>query len=137
MDDTNYEWDQGSDLVISLNYEVDGLPVDLTNYAMRMDIAPVMGGTVGNPVFSFNSMDFDEDLDIVGETDNEAVMNSQGNIMIRVPRSLTLPGGAVGDILDQQSVYKYDLFLRNLTTDTQSKILQGSITVTRSVTLWA
>jgi hypothetical protein len=137
----DYQWDQGADLIISLTYQEgpqgEEAPVDLSKgYAVRMDIAPISGNTIGTRVFSFNSLDFEGELDQPGPDDNEVTLGPAGEIVIKVPRSLTLPGGPVGDALPKQTKYVYDVFLRNTTSNTQKKILSGNITVVRSVTLW-
>lgn len=134
----DYTWEQGDDLVISLLYTIGDLPVPQDSLA-RMDIAP--SSTTGEPVatlWSFNSADLDNEptLDNVGPEDNEIAIAADGTITVTVPRSLTLPGGAVGDLLATGKLkYSYDLFVR--VNGKQSKILQGSITVNKSVTKWA
>lgn len=133
----NYTWGQGEDLIISLIYKTGpvGLetPVDLTGYSLRMDVADSTGR-----LFTFNSDDIDEPAaDVVGPADNEATLGADGSINIVVPRSLTLPGGAVYDnIVAENNVFFYDIFLRD-TFDKQRKILRGQITVEPSYTLWA
>lgn len=133
----NYTWGQGEDLTINLIYKSGPpgaeAPVDLTGYALRMDVASDAGRK-----FTFNSDDIaDEAVDVVGPGDNEAVLGTDGSIAITVPRSLTLPGGAVyDDIVAENNVFFYDIFLRD-TSGKQKKILRGQITVEPSYTLWA
>jgi hypothetical protein len=114
------------------------VPVDLTNYAVRMDIRTA--DTARTYVYTFNSEDITEipSVDNTGSSDNEAVLGSDGSINIVVPRSLTLPGGTVANYITASNTNAliYDIFLRNKTTNKQNKILAGSISVNRSVTLW-
>jgi hypothetical protein len=136
----NWTWQEGEDLVMSLVYNEGPLgaetPVDLTGYQLRMDV--VKDGT---RVFTFNSDDItpiDAQVDVVGPADNEATLGADGSINIKVPRSLTLPGGAVAALFvgtDESLLLNYDAFLR-ATTGLQSKIIRGTITVERSYTLW-
>ena len=136
----DYTWEQGDDLIIALVYKVNDVAQDLTTgYSVRMDIAPLAGTTVGQPVFAFNSNDIDSPLDTAGLADNEVTFppETPGAIHIRVPRSLTLPGGAVEAALTTTNTFSYDIFLRMEGPNTQKKILQGKILVNRSVTLWA
>lgn len=132
----DFTWHQGEDLVIDITYQLNGTPVDLTGHTVRMDIA-APGSTA--PIFSFNSADFnDPALDTTGTADNEATVNASGNIHIVVPRSLTLPGGAVGQLISGQNpvkTFNYDLFVRT-PQNTQKKLLMGNITVEKSVTRW-
>lgn len=138
----NWTWQEGEDLAMSLIYNEgpDGSeqPVDLTGYQLRMDVV-----SAGIRVFTFNSDDItppDEAVDVVGPADNEATLGADGSINIKVPRFLTLPGGAVGLLLPaggaDSLLLNYDIFLRN-PNGLQSKILRGTITVERSYTLWA
>ena len=133
----DYTWEQGDDLIIEIVYKINDVPVDLSNHSVRMDIAPVTGATVGSPVWSFNSEDLSgSPLDTEGIADNEAVLDAQGNIHIRVPRDLTLTG-VIGAALPTTTTYAYDLFLRDKGANTQKKLLRGNITVNRSITHWA
>lgn len=136
----NWTWQQGSDLVMGLIYregpEDEQVPVDLTGYSLRMDIA-----YNGTRVYTFNS-DVIADVDPItvgAQPDNttEAVLDADGNINITIDRSLTLPSGGVYTLMTPGSdiVLGYDIFLRN-TTNRQSKILKGNITVEWSYTLW-
>jgi len=138
----NWTWQEGDDLVMSMIYREgpDGseVPIDLTGYSLRMDVASVTDGT---RIFTFNSDDIvggGTGVDVVGPADNEATLGSDGSINIVVPRALTLPGGAVAALYvgsDTSLVMNYDIFLRN-PSNLQSKILRGTITVERSYTLW-
>lgn len=128
----NFEWNQGEDLTIFVTYKLDGEPVDLTGYTARMDIAALMGnpGPIAS-LYTFNTDDNDP------ETEDEIVVGSDGTINITVPRSLTLGDGVIAEAVSNttSSKYKYDLFLRDL-DDRQRKVLEGEITVKRSVTKW-
>lgn len=127
----NFTWNQGEDLEISVTYKIDNVPVDLTGYQVRMDIAKTGGSNPIASVHTFNTDDQDP------ETEDEIVVDSSGNILITVPRSLTLEAGAVyPDILNAtEAKYNYDLFVRD-NNDKQRKLMQGEITVKRSVTKW-
>jgi hypothetical protein len=138
----NYTWAQGEDLVMSLVYKSGPLgeeaPVDLTGYSLRMDIAL----TDGTRVYTFNSDAIaDVDPETVGDTPDtnlEVTLGAAGEINITVPRSVTLPGGGAYPYLDAEPpvlIYNYDIFLRD-TVDKQKKILQGQISIEKSVTLW-
>jgi hypothetical protein len=124
-------------LVIDITYTINDIPVDLSNHAARMDIAPLAGGAAGAAIFAFNSEDVSTPLDETGEDDNEVTLNSEGNIHIKISRLLTLPGMPVGDgLLTGTTEYAYDLFLRDKALNVQKKLLTGKITVVRSVTQW-
>lgn len=136
-------WEQGTDLVISFVYKEgpDGeeVPINLsTDYAVRMDIKTAEVG--GTHLFTFNSEDIVETppVDVTGSADNEATLGTAGQINIVVPRSISLDGGALWELLEANTTgFFYDIILRKLSTDTQIKLLKGSITVNRGVTLWA
>jgi hypothetical protein len=139
----DFEWEQGDDLEIFLNYkegppDSEVVPADFETWQVRMDIRTSLGGT---RIWTFNSDDLtDGEADEVGEQDNEAALDVDGNITITVPRSLTLPpeGAIYLKMTDQtspQSTFVYDVFLRN-SAGKQKKILEGSISVNGSVTQW-
>lgn len=135
----NFEWEQGEDLILDITYQIDGSAVDLSSdYSVRMDIAPVGGGPA---IFIFNSEDIPEtETPAVPDGDNEVTLGSGGKIHIVVPRSLTLPNGAVGNLMSGTSKvteYQYDIFLRKISSNTQKKLLKGTIKVNGSVTKWA
>lgn len=131
----DYTWEQGEDLILEIIYQIDGQPVDLTGYSVRMDLAP-KGSQAA--VFTFNSDDLDDPLDAEGTADNEAVLTTDGRIHIHVPRALTLAGGVIGDLLPTTPEYNYDLFLRTPSpNNTQKKLLQGKILVRSSITRWS
>lgn len=129
----NAVWNQGEDLYFVVTYMEDDVPVDLTGWSARMDL--VRSGTpTGSPavsLYTFNTDDEDP------ATEDEITLGSDGTITINVPRSLTLDEGALAaDLATAASAkYKYDLFVRDL-QDRQRKILDGEITVNRSVTKW-
>lgn len=135
----NYTWQQGEDLTLSMLYKQgpvgSEIPVDLTGYSLRMDIV----GADGLHRYTFNSDDIpDPTVDEVGELDNEAVLGADGSINITVPRTLTLPGGEIYTDITATTpnlTFQYDVFLRD-TAGKQKKILKGTITVEKSVTLW-
>ena len=145
-----FVWDQGADLLVQMIYKEgadanSAVAVDLSsNYAVRMDI--VVPSTKER-IYTFNSEELaDVDPKTVGDQPDdvvEGVLSSGAggtpNISITVPRSLTLPGGSVYEKFTGTppvGVYNYDVFLRNTSSDKQSKILQGTITISESYTLW-
>lgn len=142
----NYTWEQGADLEIQIVYKesVGGAPAtpkDLTGYSVRMDIRAT--DVLGTRIYTFNSDEI-TDLDGSGpgsDTDviTEITPGADGTITIVVPRSLTIQGGPVYDLMSDPinpvNILVYDIFLRN-PADKQIKILSGTITVNRSVTLW-
>lgn len=142
-----FTWEQGADLLMSFIYKElpDGQtvaqPKDLTGYSVRMDIRAT--DVLGQRIYTFNS---DDILDLDGsepgtdtDIDKEITPGADGSIKIVVPRSLTVQGGPIyelmSDPLNPVTVFVYDIFLRD-PTDKQIKILSGTITVNRSVTLW-
>lgn len=145
-----FVWDQGADLLVQMIYKEGAtaetaVAVDLSsNYAVRMDI--VVPSTKER-IYTFNSEEL-ADVDPLttgAQPDSvvEGVLSSGAsgtpNISITVPRSLTLPGGSVYEKFTGTppvGVYNYDVFLRNTSSDKQSKILQGTITINESYTLW-
>lgn len=139
----NYTWEQGEDLVLSMLYKQGPVgaevPVDLTGYQLRMDIVT----PAGERKYTFNSdaiIDVDPTTpELEGDTEEEAVLGADGSIAITIPRTLTLPGGEVYDDITATppvNTFNYDVFLRD-PSDKQKKILKGTITVEKSVTLWA
>lgn len=138
----NYTIEQGEDVDIFLVYKTGPagaeVPVNLsTGYSVRMDIRAA--NTSGDRVWTFNSADIvgETGVDVAGPADNEATLGAAGEISIAVPRSLSLAGGSVfTKIAENISVFAYDLFLR-APNGKQKKVLQGTITYNKSVTLWA
>ena len=108
------------------------VPVDLsTDYSVRMDVR----NSDNTLLFTFNSEDIaTASTDNPGSADNEGVLGDEGEILILVPRSASLPGGAL--VNDVGETLSYDLFLRNDVTNRQKKILKGTIKIEGSVTLW-
>lgn len=146
----NFTWDQGEDLDVQLIYKegadaASAVAIDLSsNYAVRMDI--VAQGTKER-LYTFNSDDIaDVDLGTTGDqpdTLKEGTLTSGAggtpNISITVPRRITLPPD--GELYTHlasggSTVFNYDVFLRNTTTNKQVKVLTGTITVSESYTLW-
>lgn len=140
-----YQWEQGTDLVLKFIYregETEGsaVPVDLTGYSVRMDIRAT--NVTGERVWTFNSetiADVDP-IEVGDQADSviEAVLGVDGSINITVPRSLTLPGGAIYEQLNGApavTVFVSDLILRN-TEGKQSKLVSFTISVNPSATLW-
>lgn len=131
----NFEFYQGTDLEFSVYYAIDGVAQDLTDYAVRMDIAPFgPSGAPGRTILSLNSEDFAGSLDEPGPEDNEITLDDNGQIHIKISRGLTYEYLRSQDLV---AVFAYDLFIRNKITNTQRPLLQGTISVTRAVTQWA
>lgn len=129
----NFEWSQGEDLDISVTYKIDDVPVDLTGYVARMDLAPLGTPTAAASFFSFDSDGVDDPLD---GAEDEITLSSEGLITVEIPRSFTLTDPVSTALESAESVkYKYDLFLRDA-GGKQRKILKGEITIDRSITLW-
>jgi hypothetical protein len=145
-----FTWAVGEDLSVDLIYkegpdEESATAVNLSSgYSVRMDI--VVPAT-GERVYTFNSESLaDVDPVLAGAQPDavvEGVLSSGAggtpNISISVPRSLTLPNGAIwAKYTGTPKVvsFNYDIFLRNTATDKQVKILKGTITVEESYTLW-
>lgn len=150
----NFTWDQGADLNVQLIYK-EGATVDTatvvdlsTGYAVRMDI--VVPATKER-IYTFNSESI-PDVDPVTTGDQadsviEGTLTSGAggtpNINITVPRALTLPDNGVdGAVYEKMTgvppvtVFNYDVFLRNKSTDKQAKVLTGTVTIIESYTLW-
>lgn len=145
----NFTWGQGEDLTIALIYK-EGTAgseavIDLSSgYNLRMDI--VVPSTKER-VTTFNSSAL-SDVDPIEVGDQadvtvESLLSSGGggapNILISVPRILTLPGGGIYTKMTAGTpihVFAYDIFLRNTVSDKQVKILTGTVTVEESNTLW-
>ena len=138
----DYEWEQGDDLTISLVYKAgpEGatVPVDLTGYKFRMDIVAADGSVVS--VLNDEAIT-DTDPFITGaQADNtfEVTMDAVGGIVITLTRAMTLPGGALFKYITanpKQNIFTYDMFLRS-GANKQTKILEGTITINKSVTMW-
>lgn len=131
----NFTWQQGEDGVIALVYKVgspEAVPVDLSSdYEVRMDVS----NSDDVVLFTFNSEDIPTSpRDNPGTSDNEGTLGADGEILILVPRSASLPGGAL--VNDIGETLTYDLFLRNSLLNHQKKILKGTIKIEESVTLW-
>jgi len=145
----NFTWGQGEDLSVALIYKEGATGseavVDLSSgYSLRMDIVVP---TTKERVYTFNTAAI-PDVDPItsgAQADSviEGVLSSGAggtpNITVSVPRSLTLPGGAVYTKYTENppvTAYNYDIFLRNTVSDKQVKILTGTITIEDSNTLW-
>lgn len=145
----NFIWGQGEDLSIALIYKEgtagNEVVIDLSSgYELRMDI--VVPATKVR-VTTFNSAELEDvdpvevgdQSDVVIETLLSSGSSGSPNILISVPRILTLPGGGIYAKMTGAppvSVFAYDIFLRNTVADKQVKILTGTITVEESNTLW-
>jgi hypothetical protein len=124
----DFVWQQGEDGEINMVYKINNLVVDLTGYKVRMDLKASGSGTV---LFTLNSAG----ADTGGETTSgvEATLNTVGEIHMIVPRTASLSGGPLFNHLN--TALNYDIFLRDA-SNKQRKILTGTITIQKSVTLW-
>ena len=130
----DFEWYQGTDLEFDVYYAIDGVAQDMTNYEVRMDIATLDStGKAGPALVTLNSDDVDSSTDKPGEEDNEISLDTNGKIHVVVSRNITLNELKPNDA---QSVYAYDLFLRDKATNKQKPLLRGNILLTRAVTQW-
>jgi hypothetical protein len=145
----NFVWPQGSDLPIEMRYKEgpdldSAVAIDLTSgYSLRMD---VVVPSTKERVYTFNTeaiADVDPGAGTVPDNTVEGTLTSGAdgtpNISIQVPRSLTLPGGAIHSKMIASPgtlVFGYDVFLRNTASNQQDKILRGTITIEESYTLW-
>lgn len=127
MQDTNFTWPQGEDMVVELRYKegptiAKALPVNLAGgYSARMSIVnPSTPDTIAKTLSTETG-----EISLLAGT-------SGPNIVVRLDRSLTLAGGALVPPIS----YVYDFFLRNNANE-QVKILEGTLHVRRSVTQWA
>ena len=126
----NFKWPQGEDLEIALIYkegasENSASAVSLVSgYDARMDI--VLPAT--------------KQVLVTANLGDEIALgtgaNKAPNIVVSLPRALTLTGGVLFTNMSTTTNFNFDLFLRNTTTDKQIKILKGQISIERSNTLW-
>lgn len=138
----DYTWQQGEDLTVSLIYksgpEGAEVPVDLTLYSLRMDIAAPTGKvlTVLNDEAIADTDPFT--VGNQGDTNYEVTLGSAGQVNITLGRALTLPPNVIHSYINANpaiNTFSYDIFLRD-TGGKQKKILYGTITVEKSVTKW-
>jgi hypothetical protein len=128
----NFRWPQGEDLNIQLIYKEGASSkvakaIDLSGYSLRMDIFSADGSSL----YEYTSMNNPGTLG--------SGLNGEPNVNIFLPRSLTLPGGTIYTKMTDnpsQTAFNYDLFLRNLSTTRQFKVIRGMISIEKSVTLW-
>lgn len=126
----NFKWPQGEDLEIALIYKEGGSEnsasaVSLSSgYDARLDVVLPATKAV---LFT---------ADFPGAIYLGSGANKAPNIVVTLPRSLTLTGGALFTNFDTTTNFNYDMFLRNTTTDKQVKILRGQLQIERSNTLW-
>lgn len=138
----DFSWAQGEDKILSMIYKTgpagDSVPTPLTNYKLRMDIVAPDGKVLS---ISNDEAIADPDPYTTGEAaDNtyEVVLGATGEITIKFSRSLTLPGGSFYKYINANPpvrTFAYDIFLRG-SDEAQKKIMQGTITIERSVTHW-
>jgi hypothetical protein len=130
----NFKWPQGEDLNIQLLYKEgntasSAMAMSLVGtHSLRMDIVSTTSGAV---LYSFVSASQPGSLG--------SGQSGQPNINIFLPRALTLPGGAIYTQISQNSSigsFSYDIFLRNIQSDKQHRVIRGSISIEKSSTLW-
>lgn len=133
----NFKWPQGEDLNIQLIYRegdtpAEAVPVPLNSgFSLRMDLVDPATKA------KLTSIDTD-DTDDTDDVTLGSGANGQPNINIFLPRTLTLTGGDLFTSLNAgKNSFAYDIFLRNISTNRQVKILKGTVTVEASNTLWA
>lgn len=138
----NLEWDEGSDLVISIVYKTgptgSEAPVDLTSYKLRMDISSPDGKVLS--VLNDESVTDTDPFTAGDQTDSsyEVVLGNAGEITITLSRALNLPGGAFYKYISANpsiTEFNYDMFLRDA-SNKQKKIVYGTIEVVKSITKW-
>src|SRR6478609_1106893 len=138
----DFTWHQGEDFPISLIYKLgpagSEVPVDLTSYSLRMDVA-ADDGSILTILNDENIADTDPyTVGNQGDTTDEVTMGADGSIQILLGRALTLPGGPFVKYLaanPSRNTFSYDVFLRN-PAGKQTKILFGTLTLIKSVTKW-
>lgn len=138
----DFNWAQGEDKILAFTYKSgpvgEATPVDLGNHKLRMDIVAPNGKvmTVAN-----DETITDADPYTTGDQpDNayEVILGATGEISINLSRGLTLPGGPFHPYISANPAirtFAYDIFLRDASGH-QKKIMQGTITIERSVTHW-
>ena len=138
----DFNWAQGEDKILSMVYKSgpvgESEPVDLGNHKLRMDIVAADSRVL---VVANDESIADADPYTLGaqpDTDYEVTLSGTGQIQIELSRALTLPGGALYKYITANPpirVFSYDIFLRDA-FEKQKKIMQGTITIERSVTHW-
>lgn len=138
----DFPWAQGEDKTLQLTYKSGPTgasePVDLGNHKLRMDIVGPDGVVL---VVANDEEILDTDPYTTGaQADNsfEVVLTGTGGITINLSRALTLPGGPFYKYISANPpvrTFSYDVFLRDA-FEKQIKIMQGTITIERSVTHW-
>lgn len=134
---TNFTIEQGEDLVFTLKLkDSDGLPLDLTDAKFRMDVKKQPTDT--HPVWSFQTQGVEVEVDYDGPegepaeldtTDDVTIKDEIGEIHITVDRAFTFKPAVRGG-----GTFSYDAFLDR--GGKRRKILTGTITVNKSVTIW-
>lgn len=124
----DFVWQQGEDGEINIVYKINDLVVDLTGYNFRMDLKASTSGTV---LYTVNTTG----ADTGGETTSgsEVTMNSVGEIHAVIPRTTALSSGPLFNHVN--TALNYDIFIRDA-SNKQRKVLTGTITIQKSVTLW-
>lgn len=138
----DFPWAQGEDKTIVFTYKSGPVgasaPVDLSNHKLRMDIVGPDGVVL---VVANDEAIADTDPYVSGaQVDNnfEVVLTSTGGITVNLSRALTLPGGPFYSYISANPpirTFSYDMFLRD-GFGKQFKVVQGTITIERSVTHW-
>ena len=138
----DFVWSQGEDVTISLTYKSGPsgaeVPVDLTLYSLRMDVAGPNGAIL--TVLNDKAIADADPFTAGSQPDNayEVTLGSAGQITINLYRTLTMPGTKINSYINANPAtteFPYDIFLRD-SSNKQKKILSGKITVEKSVTKW-
>lgn len=138
MESYNITLEQGDDIQFTLVYEdANGDPIDITGAQFRMDVKKTLADT--NPIWSFNTADTDVTVDPDGEGGGSPETDTGGDSLIGGTN------GVITIIIDRAFSYKpavraggvflFDGVLE-LADGKRRKILTGTITVNKSVTLW-
>ena len=138
----DFTWAQGEDKILSMVYKSgpvgEAEPVDLGNYKLRMDIVAPDGKilTVANDELIADADPYTEGA----QADNafEVTLGGEGQIRIELSRLLTLPDGPFYKYITANPpirTFTYDIFMRDA-FEKQKKVMQGVITIERSVTHW-
>lgn len=140
----DFVWSQSEDLNLVFTWErgdnEDDLSgVDLTGQSARMDIRALDRTLLA----TFNSDDIaDTDPETPGaqpDTTHEITLAQDGTITIKASRDYLLPGGTIYQRLKlprPEHQFSYDLFVRG-TAGNQTPLVEGSIFVRESATLWS
>lgn len=128
MQDVNFNWQQGEDTYLNFRFKEGpskskAMPVNLASgYTAKL--------TLANPNSPTTPL-------VVCSTENGDILLFTGinepNIKVKLRKEHTLPPNGLLPV----GSYVYDLFVRNTGTGDQIKVVEGTINVRRSITLWS